>query len=236
MNYYLTSVERMEKNIIIIDDEDQNPQKEYIESKLKQEFDIEVHLINTNEDVLGEDGSISEEKLKDRLMEIMNGRSIDLVLTDYELSDDKISGIEVVKMIKEIRSKVPVIMYSGKKKDVLTRLLGDYKNRDEEELISAINEFMSWGIEEFLGRSNYSDDAIKFVKRKRAPQIDDVFVQKLRAIGDEKCETGYPDWRDLTLNKICDVIENKRDTRSNMWIDDLIEQLVAYISNTSATE
>ena len=226
----------MEKNIIIIDDEDQNPQKEYIESKLKQEFDIEVHLINTNEDVLGDDGSISEEKLKDRLMEIMNGRSIDLVLTDYELSDDKISGIEVVKMVKEIRSKVPVIMYSGKKKDVLTRLLGDYKNRDEEELISAINEFMSWGIEEFLGRGNYSDDAIKFVKRKRAPQIDDVFVQKLRAIGDEKCETGCPDWRDLTLNKICDVIENKRDARSNMWIDDLIEQLVAYISNTSATE
>ena len=40
----------MEKNIIIIDDEDQNPQKEYIESKLKREYDIEVHLINTNVD------------------------------------------------------------------------------------------------------------------------------------------------------------------------------------------
>lgn len=46
----------MEKNIIIIDDEDQNPQKEYIESKLKREYDIEVHLINTNEDVLGDAG------------------------------------------------------------------------------------------------------------------------------------------------------------------------------------
>ena len=49
----------MEKHIIIIDDEDQSPQKEYIESKLKREFDIEVHLINTNEDVLSDDGTIS---------------------------------------------------------------------------------------------------------------------------------------------------------------------------------
>ena len=226
----------MEKNIIIIDDEDQNPQKEYIESKLKREYDIEVHLINTNEDVLGDDGTISEEMLKDRLMEIMKSRSIDLVLTDYELSDDKISGIEVVKMVKEIRSKVPVIMYSGKKKEVLTRLLGDYKRRDEEELIAAINDFMSWGIEEFLGRGNYSDDAIKFVKQKKKPQVDDLFIQKLRAIGDEKSVTGYPEWRDKTLNEICEVIENKRDARSNMWMDDLIEQVVAYISNTSAAE
>lgn len=226
----------MEKHIIIIDDEDQSPQKEYIESKLKREFDIEVHLINTNEDVLSDDGTISEEQLKDRLMDIMKGRSIDLVLTDYELSDDKISGIEVVKIMKGIRPKVPVIMYSGKKTEVLARLLGDYKKRDEDELIAAINDFMSWGIHEFLGRGNYSDDAIKFVKQKRRPQVDDIFIQKLRAIGDEKCKTGLPDWRDLTLNEICEVIENKSDARSNLWMDDLIEQVVAYISNTSVAE
>lgn len=223
----------MEKNIIIIDDEDQNPQKEYIESKLNREYDIEVHLINTNEDALGDDGTIDETMLKDRLLEIMKGRSIDLVLTDYELSDDKFTGIDVVKLVKECRQGVPVIMYSGKKTEVLARLLGDYKNRDEDELIAAINDFISWGIEEFIGRGNYSDNAIKFVKQKRKPQVDDVFIQKLRAIGDEKCETGYPDWRNLTLNEICEVIENKKDARSELWMDDLIEQVVAYISKTA---
>ena len=223
----------MEKNIIIIDDEDQNPQKEYIESKLKREFDIKVHLINTNEDALGDEGTIDEEKLKGRLMAVMNGRSIDLALTDYELSDDKYTGLDVVKLVKECRQSVPVIMYSGKKTEVLARLLGDYKNRDEDELIASINGFMNLGIEEFIVRGNYSDNAIKFVKQKRKPQVDDVFIQKLRAIGDEKCNTGYPKWRDLTLNEICDVIENKRDTRSELWMDDLIEQVVAYISETA---
>lgn len=223
----------MEKNIVIIDDEDQNPQKEYIESKLKREFDIKVHLINTNEDALGDEGTIDEEKLKGRLMAVMNGRSIDLALTDYELSDDKYTGLDVVKLVKECRQGVPVIMYSGKKTEVLARLLGDYKNRDEDELIASINGFMNLGIEEFIGRGNYSDNAIKFVKQKRKPQVDDVFIQKLRAIGDEKCNTGYPKWRDLTLNEICDVIENKRDTRSELWMDDLIEQVVAYISETA---
>lgn len=223
----------MEKNIIIIDDEDQNAQKEYIESILKRDFDIEVHLINTTEDALGDDGTINEELLKNCLMEIMKGRSIDLVLTDYELSDETISGIEVVKMVKEIRPKVPVIMYSGKKKEVLARLLGDYQNRDEDDLIASINEFMSWGIEEFIGRGKYSDDAIDFVKKKKKAQVDDVFIMKLREIGDQKCEVGYPDWRNLTLNEICEIIENRRDARSEIWMGDMIEQVVAYISKTA---
>ena len=226
----------MEKNIIIIDDEDQIPQKEYIERTLKREFDIEVHLIWTTEETLDDDGFISEEKLRGRLAEIMKGRSIDLVLTDYELSDEKIFGIEVVKIVKEIRSKVPIIMYSGKVNEVIGRLLGDYKHRDAEDLINSINEFMSWGIHEFLGRGNYSDDAIKFIRKKKNTQVDDIFIQKLRAIGDEKCEIGNPDWRDLTLNNICEVIENKRDARSEMWMEDLIEQVVAYITNTTTAE
>ena len=223
----------MEKNIIIIDDEDQNPQKDYIESKLQKDFDIEVHLIRTTEDALGDDGSISEEILRNRLEEIMRGRSINLVLTDYELSDEKISGIEVVKMVKGIRQRVPVIMYSGKINEVLNRLLGDYKNRDTDDLIMSINEFIGWGIYEIIGRSNYSDDAIKFIKRNNNFQVDDVFIRKLREIGDEKCEVGHPYWRDLTLNDICEVIENRKDSRSQLWMDDLIEQVVAYISNTA---
>lgn len=233
LNSYLINKEQMEKNIIIIDDEDQNPQKDYIESKLHQDFDVEVHLINTTEDTLGDDGTIDEAILKDRLLEIMKGRSIDLVLTDYELSDDKFTGIDVVKLVKECRQSVPVIMYSGKKKEVLARLLGDYKDRDEDELIASINEFMSWGIEEFIGRGNYSDDAIKFIKKKKKTQVDDVFIQKLREIGDQKCEVGLPVWRDLTLNKICDIIENKKDARSESWTDDLIEQVVAYITKST---
>lgn len=223
----------MEKNIIIIDDEDQNPQKDYIESKLRQDFDIEVHLINTTEDALGDDGFISEEKLRGCLLEIMRGRSIDLVLTDYELSDDNYSGIEVVKLVKDCRPKVPVIMYSGKINEVIGRLLGDYQHRDVDDLIKSINEFMSWGIHEFIGRGNYSDDAIKFIKQKKKEQVDDIFIKKLREIGDQKCEVGCPEWRDLTLNRICEIIENRRDPRSEMWMDDMIEQVVAYISKTS---
>lgn len=222
----------MEKNIIIIDDEDQNPQKEYIESKLHQEFNIKVHLINTTEEVLDENGTISEEKLKSRLLDIMSGRSIDLALTDYELSDDEFTGIEVVKLIKSCRPNIPVIMYSGKKKEVLARLLGDYKNKDEDELINSINEFTSWGVEEYLARGNYSDTAIKFIKKNKTMQVDDVFIRKLREIGGQKCEVGYPDWRDLTLNDICEIIENKRDARYKLWMDELIEQVVAYISKT----
>ena len=228
----IESMGRMPKNIIVIDDENQEAQQELIENKLHGEYDIHVHLIKTSDDVVGEDGNISLEILKEMLQNIMAGKSIDLVLTDFELADPVVSGIEVVKLVKSLRPGVPVIMYSGKKEEVIERLLGDYKNKDVDDLIQSINEYVSWGIVEFLQRDHYTDKAIQFVKKKKMVQVNDLFVQKLREIGDKKCEAGYPEWRDKTLNDICDIIENRSDARSDAWMDDLIEQVVAYITKS----
>lgn len=224
---------RIPKHIIVIDDENQEAQQEYIEGILSRDYDIHVHLIKTSDDVVGEDGNISQEMLKEKLQNIMTGKTIDLVLTDFELADTIVSGIEVVKLVKSLRPGVPVIMYSGKKEEVVERLLGDYKNKDVDDLIKSINEYVSWGIVEFLQRDHYTDKAIQFVKKKKTVQVNDVFVQKLREIGDKKFEAGYPDWRDKTLNDICDIIENRSDARSDAWMDDLIEQVVVYISKTA---
>lgn len=222
----------MPKHIIVIDDENQEAQQELIENKLRGEYDIHVHLIKTSDDVVGEDGNISLEILKEMLQNIMTGKSIDLVLTDFELADPVISGIEVVKLVKSLRPGVPVIMYSGKKNAVVERLLGDYKNKDVDDIILSINEYVSWGIVEFLQRDHYTDKAIQFIKKKKIVQVNDLFVIKLREIGDKKCEVGYPEWRDKTLNDICDIIENRSDVRSDAWMDDMIEQVVAYITKS----
>lgn len=222
----------MPKHIIVIDDENQEAQQELIENKLRGEYDIHVHLIKTSDDVVGEDGNISLEILKEMLQNIMTGKSIDLVLTDFELADPVISGIEVVKLVKSLRPGVPVIMYSGKKNAVVERLLGDYKNKDVDDIILSINEYVSWGIVEFLQRDHYTDKAIQFIKKKKIVQVNDLFVIKLREIGDKKCEVGYPEWRDKTLNDICDIIENRSDARSDAWMDDMIEQVVAYITKS----
>ena len=157
---------RMQKNIIVIDDENQEAQQELIESRLCREYDVHVHLIKTSDDVVGEDGNISQEMLKEKLQNIMAGKSIDLVLTDFELADPVVSGIEVVKLVKSLRPGVPVIMYSGKKNVVVERLLGDYKNKDVDDIIQSINEYVSWGIVEFLQRDHYSEKAIQFIKKK----------------------------------------------------------------------
>ena len=228
----IESMGRMPKHIIVIDDENQEAQQELIENKLRGEYDIHVHLIKTSDDVVGEDGNISLEILKEMLQNIMTGKSIDLVLTDFELADPVISGIEVVKLVKSLRPGVPVIMYSGKKNAVVERLLGDYKNKDADDIILSINEYVSWGIVEFLQRDHYTDKAIQFIKKKKIVQVNDLFVIKLREIGDKKCEVGYPEWRDKTLNDICDIIENRSDARSDAWMDDMIEQVVAYITKS----
>lgn len=226
-------MEKMPKHIIVIDDENQEAQQELIESRLCRDYDIHVHLIKTSDDVVGEDGNISPGMLKEKLEDIMSNKTIDLVLTDFELADPVISGIEVVKLVKSLRPGVPVIMYSGKKNEVVKRLLGDYKNKDVDDIIQSINEFISWGIAEYIQRNNYTDKAIQFVKKKKTVQANDLFVQKLREIGDKKCEVGYPEWRDKTLNDICDIIENRSDARSDIWMNDMIEQVVAYITKTT---
>lgn len=225
------------KHIIIIDDEEQEEQKEFLENSLKQNFDIHVHTIWTMDRLITPDNLIVRENLKNAISDIMKGKSIDLVLTDYQLADEGTNGLDVVEIVKSIRESVPVMVYSGDLDRVIGDLLGDdFHDKSKEEVIPIINKLMKLGVEKFSGRSRYDQDVMMFLNKRKTVNLDELLIEKLREIGDEKFEAGIPDFRDKSLNEIADMIGNKGNLRYNSWIDDLFEQAVAYISRCNEDE
>ena len=83
----------------------------------------------------------------------MKGKTIDLVLTDYQLADKETNGLDVVEIVKSIRSSVPVMVYSGDLDRVIGDLLGDdFQDKSKEEVITIINKL----IKLLIGLKNYS--------------------------------------------------------------------------------
>ena len=225
------------KHIIIIDDEDQEEQKEFLVQKLKQNFDIHVHTIWTLDRAITPDKLIIRENLKTVIMDVMKGKNIDLVLTDYQLADDETNGLDVVEIVKDIRASVPVMVYSGDLERVIGDLLGDnFQDKSKEEIIPVINKLMKLGVEKFSGRTKYDQDVMMFLNKKKTLDLDELLAQKLRELGDERFEAGTPDFRDKNLNDIADMIGNKGNARYSLWIDDLFEQTATYISRCNKDE
>lgn len=89
------------KLCIIIDDVNQKRVFESVVAKpLKREgIHVDAIFVNTTDtDLLDNDQNIVLEKLRIRLTEIFRNKHIDVVATDFDLSDDNVSGINVVEL------------------------------------------------------------------------------------------------------------------------------------------
>ena len=106
----------MEQVCLIVDDKDQQHTfKAQIQDILKKEgHNVEIIFINTTSpELLNEEQNIDKDKLKACIKSKIEGKHIDVVASDFDLSDDVVNGLDVIEIIRSIREKVPIILYSG---------------------------------------------------------------------------------------------------------------------------
>lgn len=139
-----------DKLCIIIDDKDQQRvfDSDVVVPLKREGYYVDGILINTTDpEILDDENNIDMDKLKAKIEEAMNGKSIDIIATDFDLSDEKINGIQVIEVIRKIRAGVPVLLYSGKLEEVIQSILG---NICASPSLTAINEAFGYN-EKLLG-------------------------------------------------------------------------------------
>jgi len=147
-----------DKLCIIIDDKDQQRvfDSDVVVPLKKEGYYVDGILINTTDpEVLDDENNIDMDKLKAKIEDAMNGKSVDIIATDFDLSDEKINGIQVIEVIRKIRTGVPVLLYSGKLEEVIQSVLGEYKTKNAEELIKGIRKLMKYNIVDYVERTDY---------------------------------------------------------------------------------
>ena len=223
---------KQERCILLIDDKDQSDVTDSIKMQLRNDFDLEFILIRTAASELKKDGEedLDINKLKSEIEAKIKNKSIYIALTDFDLESNSLNGLGVVRMVHEIRSKINFLIYSGNWDEVIRTVVGkDYKNSSIEELVGGINNLIHDNIINCIGRTDYKADLIKFLKDNKGDSIEHRLATLLRANGEMKFESCFPEFKGMTFNEIADKIVNHSDARSDEWIEAVLAQTIAYL-------
>ncbi len=223
---------KQKRCILLIDDKDQSDVTDSIKLQLRRDFDLEFILIRTTASELKKDDGedLDIDKLKTEIEAKIKNKSIYIALTDFDLESDYFNGLGVVRMVHEIHQKVKFLIYSGNWNEVIRTVVGrNYKNSTIEELVEGINNLIHDNIINCIGRTDYKADLIKFLKENKGDSIEYRLATLLRANGEMKFESCFPEFKGMTFNEIADMIDNHSDARSDEWIEAVLAQTIAYL-------
>lgn len=219
--------------VLIIDDVDQLKIIDALKKQLKRKCEFEAISIRTTDVELREDGSdhLDVRKLKERIKDLISSKHINWALTDFNLSEDDIDGINVVEILTELRKNLKIIMYSGNRNAVVKRVLGKVKLQEatEEEIVEAVRKLMEYQIIDYVKRDEYKDKLIGLINRDDEPTVHDYFLEQLRQHSEMEFKSCYAPLKGKTLGEIADMIEKQSDKRVDSWTQELVEQTIAYL-------
>lgn len=218
--------------ILLIDDKDQEDVSNSIKTQLRNDFDLEFLLIRTAAPELKKDNSedLDLTKLKNAIKEKTSRKHIDIALTDFDLESDCINGLGIVRMVHEIHREVSFLIYSGNWNKVIRTVIGkEYQQASIEELVGGINNLIHDNIINCIERADYKADLIEYLHKNKGEPIEHRLSVLLRANGDMKFESCFPEFKGMTFNEIADMIDNHSDARSDEWIEAVLTQTIAYL-------
>lgn len=217
---------------MLVDDKDQGDVAESIKIQLRNEFDLEFILVRTASQDYKKDDSeeIDLDKLRNGIKTLIRYKRIDVALTDFDLNNDIIDGLGIVHMVHEFRPRVKFLIYSGNWNEVIRTVVGsDYQKASIDHLVKGINAFIHDRIVDCIGRTDYKEDLIKYLRKNEIDSIERRLCSLLRAHGDMRFESCFPEFKGMTFNEIADLVDNHSDARSDEWIDAVLTQTIAYL-------
>lgn len=223
---------REQRCILLIDDKDQSDVTDSIKLQLKNNFDLEFILIRTAASELkkNDEEVLDLDKLRAEIGERIKNKNIYIALTDFDLESDSLDGLGVVRMVHELRPKLNFLIYSGNWDEVIRTVVGkNYKQASIDELVGGINNLIHDNIVNCIGRTDYKKDLIEYLMKNKGDSIEHRLFTLLRAHGDMKFKSCFPEFKGITFNEIADKIYKHSDARSDEWIEAILTQTLAYL-------
>lgn len=224
------------KCILLFDDKDQTKIIDSIKLSTRQEFDLDFIFIRTSSAELKKDDSedLDTEKLKAKIVSETRGKVIDIALTDFDLECDYLNGLDVVRMVHEYHKKVNFFIYSGNWNKVIRSVIGeDYQQASQEQLVKGINALIHDKIVNCVDRIDYQEDLLKYLRHDSEDSMEHRLCVLLRANGDMVFNSCCPELKGKTFFEIAEMIDNKSDARSDDWIEAVLTQTIAYLTEVN---
>ena len=221
---------------MVIDDKPQSAVINGIKSKLSNDFELDFIAIRTGAAELKKDDSedLDVDKLRKEVEFKIKGKHLDIALSDFDLECSYFTGLDAVHLVHYFRKKVSFFIYSGNWNKVITSIVGqEYQKASIEELVGGINKLIKAQIIDCIERADYQETLIDYLKKYKVDSIEHRLATLLRAHGEMKFESCFPDFKGMTFNEIADMIANHSDARSDEWIEAVLTQTISYLTEVN---
>lgn len=229
----------MEKKILVIDNEDQSEELEYLTTQAKKDGLIltcyQFNVGSSRESGLLTNGQIDIDKVVTEYRNRFAGKTFHLVACDWDLDDEKIDGVELLRQlnVRKIFSKMPKILYSGLLDAKLGEKIDDFKNDKitRDNLLRHIKFLINSDIRGYYERGEDRDNNIIAILRKDNLSLDDVLDKTLVEYPEFRLKKGWgrPTFNEKTYSEVLTLIDGN-DTLREELKKDIIEQVIAYLT------
>lgn len=223
---------KQKRCILVIDDKSQSTVIKGFTSKYSKDFDLDFIAIRTGAAELKKNDSedLDIDKLKTEIESKIKGKHLDIALSDFDLECPYFTGLDAVHLVHEIRKNVSFFVYSGNWNEVIKSVVGqEYQKASIEELVGGVNKLLKSQIIDCIGRTDYQEKLIDYLEKDKGNSIEHQLATLLRANGEMKFDSCFPEFKGVTFNEIADMIESRSDARSNEWIEAILAQTIAYL-------
>lgn len=228
----------MEKRCIIIDNEEQNSNVEEIQ-RLGRAKGLQITCEEFNVGMLEKEEFFTNRKIDiKKVIDLFNkshkGVTYHLAAFDWDLGEDEINGVELIRKFKENRILVntPKILYSGLLKDKISDQLDKFKKDtlSKDVLINWINTLVRSGVKNYVDRTTYEQEVINQLS-KTDETLDLIIEEELKKFPELKFHNGFSNkgFIGKSYFEIANALE-KDDIIRNDFKKEIIQQVIAYLT------
>lgn len=222
----------MPKTCLIIDDNPQDDIIERIQTKaLNKQVMIECLQFNVGSqerrDLLTHE-AIDIDKVIQQFEKEFDGKKIDLICIDYNLEDDNIDGLEILRKIYPLRGTSAYMLYSANLNQLASRIVDGYEvDKDKKKLLGKIKALTRFKIMDFVDRDDYDDTILKILSRN--DQSMELYIEeKLLEYGELEFHNTYPIFEGKKLKEIAKEIRT-RSLHGDRYVGELLEQAFSFM-------
>ncbi|MBC5838529.1 hypothetical protein [Flavobacterium muglaense] len=222
----------IQKHLILVDEQPQTSTLEKIKGILRRDgIDLiykEINPVNYQKRDVNGDLDFDVENFKKAIIEIEFFRISGLILCDYNLIADVVSGYDIIKIIRELNynSKKKIILYSAEIEGVISDVLT--KEKDFEKQKDSLAKLISYNIE-FIKRDGYDQEVIKHIKKEPEFDFETELIKWFHKRDHDVFNYLFPKYKGRSFGSIAIELESKNAV-SVEFKKELIEQIISYLS------
>lgn len=229
-----------QRHLIVIDEQSQKLRLARIKQNLRNDgIELIYEEIDPNTCTSRKpdgDSSFDVEVFKDKISSIPFIGNLDVFATDYNLIDDELKGIDVIKALYDIKPyyNKKVIIYSAQVDDVIKNIITK-RSKNFSDQVSMLKFLSSKDIEYLNSEEQFEQKFKSYIIKEPELSIDERLSDSLLALNNSKFKCLLPGYTKRRISEIGEIIQ-KKGSESIALKKEIVDHIAAIITKIDGYE